>query len=153
MPNWCNNIAEFTHPDRQMIDRVCDAYSRGELFSEFFPRPKDLQDGGIACSWSVNNWGTKWDAPGDEKDDPMPSYFTHVSVVTLIFDTAWSPPLEFYKRMTLEFGFKIVADYNESGMCFCGRVDAEGNVDQWSYSDGHKKIPDDVIELWGLDVQ
>jgi len=152
MPNWCNNIAEFTHPDRQMIERLIDAYHRGEMFGEFFPRPAELT-GGEACQWSIENWGTKWDAPGDEMTDCLISHLSCSSFVQLSFDTAWSPPLEFYKRLTLELGFKISADWNEDGMCFCGRVDEEGNVEQWSYSEGYKKIPDNVIDLWELDVQ
>lgn len=152
MPNWCNNSVQFTHTDPKMIERVIQAYSRGELFSEFFPRPQEIENSGAACAWSVNNWGTKWDAPGDEKiDDPMPSHLGYVSTVTLSFDTAWSPPIEFYNRLIDQFGFEIEADWNESGMCFCGRLYKSGVTRDWSYSgDNLDGIPDDVIELWQL---
>ena len=89
MPNWCENSLTLTHEDSSMIDRAEKAIKDGNLFSEFHPCPKELQDTasgffgneGYAAElqkfteelnkkyfgyrdwydWNLANWGTKWD--------------------------------------------------------------------------------------------
>lgn len=140
MPNWCNNSVTFAHEDPQQIARVVKAYNDERLFEEFLPCPPELREEtaigedfvkrdeersnalyekyGFSSwyDWQVAHWGTKWDANTYDKLDDLPDTATSVC---LSFDTAWSPPIDFYQHMEEE-GFKIEAFYYESGMAFCG---------------------------------
>lgn len=89
MPNWCSNNVIFTHTDRTQLQRLIDAYNRGETAQEFLPCPCDLlgtRAGSFGqgtpaqaaleqkqadnletygakdwFDWRVDHWGTKWD--------------------------------------------------------------------------------------------
>jgi len=43
MPNWCNNVVELYHEDKEMVARAKDAFKRGEFLNEFIPVPEDLK--------------------------------------------------------------------------------------------------------------
>jgi hypothetical protein len=63
--------------------------------------------------WSVNNWGTKWDAEADAEVDSGEIYGW--------FDTAWAPPIEWAVNVSKkypELTFEI--HYSEGGMGFYG---------------------------------
>lgn len=112
MPNWCENTATLCHDDPEMLRRAVSAVKEGALLQEFVPMPEDIGEGW--WNWAIANWGTKWDI--DE---------AHVvnegdGFVTIAFLSAWSPPVEAYKKMEGELGFRIVAEYAEPGMCFQG---------------------------------
>jgi len=62
--------------------------------------------------WRVANWGTKWDVNSNGNGDPAVS--SDGLGVQLSFDSAWSPPLEFYGKME-ELGFTVDAFYYEPG--------------------------------------
>ena len=148
MPNWCSNTLKITHNDTAQIRRAVEAFSRGEFMQEFDPCPQDLLDtmaGSYGAGspeqyelearnarnleqygfsnwydWKVANWGTKWDV-GD-KDGP--EYTQGATSVTFYFDSAWSPPLEFFATLE-DQGFEVDAMWYEGGVGFCG-----------AYSDG-----------------
>ena len=111
MPNWCNNLVTVHHEDKAEIDRMEQAFARGELLNEFIPCPNE--DDWYA--FNVENWGTKWDVGGDgahcEREDD--------NTLSLTFDSAWSPPVEAYGVLK-EMGFTIEAYYYEPGMQFAG---------------------------------
>ena len=143
MPNWCDNNLVLTHKDPAMIKRAQEALEKGQLFNEFIPMPKALTPLGIELmiengdyfselnnfmeslnikyygvkswyEWCLKNWGTKWDI-GEN---------SHITLIdennlNVNFSTAWSPPTDFYEKLT-EFGFNVLAYYYESGMNFCG---------------------------------
>lgn len=113
MPNWCNNSLTLSHEDEKMIVRAHDALARGEFFTEFLPVPEVEKDNWYF--WCTTNWGTKWEAnvSGVEIDRDEPS------ILEASFDTAWAPPIEFYKHLQT-LGFTVEAKYYESGMCFAG---------------------------------
>ena len=75
-----------------------------------FPGPK------TAYEWAIAHWGTKWDPDGGYVDgDP------EEGAVTLIFDTAWSPPAPIaalVRDLWPEVG--LSAFYNEPGMELAG---------------------------------
>jgi hypothetical protein len=68
--------------------------------------------------WKVENWGTKWDVHSEYPSSVKLSPCGHT--VTLSFNSAWAPPLNFYSHMELEHDFKIDAYYFEGGCGFCG---------------------------------
>ena len=162
MPNWCNNTLELTHKDPMMILRAKNAYEADGLLDEFIPIPYELKQGidhkdydkqnheyqrelqkvrenlnmkyfGYKdwYDFSVANWGTKWDVHGEGR-----SAILNGDTLILSFDSAWSPPIEAYKKL-VEMGFGVYAMYYESGMSYCGSwsndsdeyMDIAGNSD------------------------
>ena len=143
MPNWCNNYLVLEHEDPAMIERAKTAFADGKLLNEFCPVPDDLhivagrvgddedqkqkdlvaqEEVNVAkhgyrnwYDYCVNEWGTKWDVGGDG----MIADLLEDGRLAMTFDSAWSPPLEFYGKMC-DLGFSVRAYYYESGMCFAG---------------------------------
>jgi hypothetical protein len=153
MPNWCNNNLVLEHDDPAMIKRAFDALERGEFLQEFIPVPQDLKDTvsgflgdgdeqkaleaktqaniekygyGNWYDFCVGEWGTKWDVGGDGQTDVHPEgRMLHTS-----FDSAWSPPVNAYAKLE-ELGFRVEAQFYESGMAFAGTY-SDGNCDDFS---------------------
>ena len=153
MPNWCNNSVEIYHDDPAMLERVRKGFNGEGLFGELIPCPKELVDtvsGFVGedkqaaheaqqkanlekygyANWydhNVNEWGTKWDVGADgnpAQDIP--------GGLMLGFDSAWSPPIAAYEKLT-EMGFRIRAMYYEGGMAFAG-IWEDGFDDYYEYS-------------------
>ena len=157
MPNWCNNYLELEHEDPAMIERAKKSFAEGKLLEEFCPVPSSLhvvagrvgddtdpkqvelelqEAANIAthgyANWydyCVNEWGTKWDVGGDgdqaNQDSPTD--------LCMNFDSAWAPPIAAMEKFQ-DLGFKVKLIYWESGMCFCGLFDENGD-DYMDYSD------------------
>ena len=120
MPNWCANSTTFKHEDPEQITRLKTAFLEDKLFTEFAPRPADI--GEDWYHWSIENWGTKWDVAGS--NDGVVD--VKENEITLYFDTAWSPPLEFYIALE-NLGFTVEGYYYEPGMNFVGKWDENGD--------------------------
>ena len=155
MPNWCNNYLELEHDDPEMITRAKKAFAEGKLLEEFCPVPESLHivagrvgDGdeqkkleedtarniathgyGNWYDYCVNEWGTKWDVggEGDQATQVGPTD------LRMNFDSAWAPPVPAMEKFQ-DLGFKVKLVYWESGMCFCGLFDENGD-DYYDYSD------------------
>ena len=157
MPNWCNNYLELEHEDPAMIERAQKAFAEGKLLEEFCPVPaslhivagrvgsdedqnqKDLaaqEESNLAThgyrnwyDYCVNEWGTKWDVGGDGDQATVES----PNSIKMNFDSAWAPPTAAMDKF-MDLGFKVKLIYWESGMCFCGLYDENGD-DYMDYSD------------------
>ena len=157
MPNWCNNYLELEHEDPAMITRARKAFNEGKLLEEFCPVPKSLhivagrvgsdeepeqialveqEAANIAVhgytnwyDYCVNEWGTKWDVggEGDQASQDSPTD------LCMNFDSAWAPPIAAMEKFQ-DLGFKVKLIYWESGMCFCGIYDENGD-DYLDYTD------------------
>lgn len=144
MPNWCQNNVYITHDDQDKLDRMVDAYKRGELMKEFLPCPEEYYKNDQWYDWCVNHWGTKWDVGGEddhyEYDQGRPLF--------LCFDSAWSPPLAFFDYLVNEEGFDIRAFYHEPNNQFAGCW--ENGVDDyyegWGDSNGAESVLPDYID-------
>ena len=174
MPNWCNNSVEIYHDDPAMIERVRTAFNGEGLLQEFIPIPEDLRNivaGSVPVAeeaehklkeefnrmtygytnwydFCVNEWGTKWEigADGNPAQD-IPGG------LMLGFDSAWSPPIAAYEKLT-EMGFRIRAMYYEPGMAFAG-VWEEGQDDYYEYGGLDSKgiaetLPAELDEAFGI---
>jgi hypothetical protein len=77
----------------------------------------------------VNEWGTKWDVggEGDQSSQDSPTD------IRMNFDSAWAPPVPAMEKFQ-DLGFKVKLVYWESGMCFCGLFDENGD-DYFDYTD------------------
>ena len=169
MPNWCNNTLRLTHEDPKMIARANDALARGEFFNEFVPVPKELFETAASsatdeklsnanikkfgyASWydfCINEWGTKWDTDCHSVD----TFEEYPTTLVTVFDTAWSPPIQFYEKLE-RLGFQVEAKYYESGMCFAG-IYTEGLDDYYELSgmsaaDVEQKIPEELDAEFGI---
>lgn len=149
MPNWCNNVARISHENPEMIRRMIDAAKREEsgVLQEFVPCPAELLEGDGWYDWCVQNWGTKWDLCDVEVQ-------THdANNITLVFQTAWAPPVEAYGTLE-EQGFVVEAYWYEPGMMFCGMYE-DGSVEdleieEATYEWAKDNIPRNIDEMFGI---
>jgi hypothetical protein len=79
----------------------------------------------------VAEWGTKWEL---RLDETMP-FELEGHVLTMWFDTAWSPPIGIYQALEA-MGFEVEATYIECGVGFVGYyragTDTTEDFDQFS---------------------
>jgi hypothetical protein len=146
MPNWCDNTLTITHPNKSKLDAIETALSdktNQALFNTILPNPSGEWD----YEWSVNNWGTKWEASvhdWERQDD---------NTIWVSFDSAWSPPTQLYEFMEAVEGYTVVAMYWESGMGFCGRF-ADGYDDYYDYDitdiDSINSLPEELLDFTDL---
>ena len=180
MPNWCANQVHLTHEDPTMIAKAVEGFEKGELLNTFIPIPQELRDTvngwfgdtdkqkaleeqaarnlltyGYAdwYDFSVANWGTKWDIGGTD----CPPVIRHdANNITLSFDSAWSPPIEAYVKLS-ELGFLVDAMYYEPGMGFCGRYTTDtGELTVNIVGDSEwvsENIDPDVVEAFNIAEQ
>ena len=168
MPNWCNNTITI-RGEKEDIDRLESFLNENggkEWFDFFLPCPQELKDGGPVgfsaepsekdkellekygatdwYSWSVENWGCKWncDAQDWSRDGDSISFW---------FDSPWGPPTELYSFICNDTDFDVEAGYHEEGMCFVGRF-VDGEDESYEYSDvgSLDDIPEDIVEDWNL---
>ncbi len=157
MPNCCNNYLELEHEDPAMIERAKTAFADAKLLAEFVPVPESLhitagrvgsdeepeqialveqEAANIAVhgysnwyDYCVNEWGTKWDVGGEGDQATVES----PNAIKMNFDSAWAPPIAAMEKFQ-DLGFKVKLIYWESGMCYCGLFDENGD-DYLDYSD------------------
>ena len=157
MPNWCNNYLELEHEDPAMIERAKTAFADAKLLAEFCPVPESLHivagrvgsdeepdqkaleeatarniathGYGNWYDYCVNEWGTKWDVGGEGDQATV----TSPNSISMGFDSAWAPPIAAMEKFQ-DLGFKVKLIYWESGMCYCGLFDENGD-DYMDYSD------------------
>jgi len=137
MPNWCANTVTFRHKDRAQLERIVKGYNGEGLFKEFLPTPESED----WYEWNVNHWGTKWDVSDNDVIDIWDDR------VSISFDTAWAPPVEFYEHIT-GLGFGVDAKFWEPGMEFAGYYTSEDGVTEFN---DLKTYPQDIIDEFGIE--
>ena len=102
----------------------------------------------------IAEWGTKWEPRLDEN---VP-FDSNGNVLTVWFDTAWSPPIPIYHALEA-MGFDVEATYIEQGMGFVGHykagTDTTEDFDQFSTIEDPEdyKQFDDYFIARGFDHQ
>lgn len=146
MPNWCDNSMRLFNQDKTKIDALeveMKKQDGSQPFNYLRPNPKGEWD----YDWSVNNWGTKWDA------DVIDWERTGDNEITIYANTAWSPPIALYEYLYDE-GWDVDALYHESGMCFagawCNGEDSYYEYDVTSVS-SIEDLPSDIVDFAGLE--
>lgn len=128
MPNICTNHVEITGPAKD-IKEIWEKYKtedEGHLdelclsFNKILPRPKDHKD---LCSWSNENWGTKWDV--------MNCYNSEVYLedghMLFSYDTAWGPGDRVLLHLSKLYPeIEIELEYYEFGCMFAGKDKYKG---------------------------
>ena len=149
MPNWCNNTLTLTHEDPTQIDRAIAAFQEGKLCQEFHPMQPHLLEDESWYNWRVDNWGTKWDVGGETEGriDRI-----NENSVSISFESAWCPPIEFYQHIEENCGFAVNATWFEPGMGFAGEFyDGESQHYEWSdLEEARSVIPEHLEEEYGI---
>lgn len=151
MPNWCDNSMRLSNQDKTKIDALeavlqeknAEGFHNGQVFQHLRPNPS----GEWEYDWSINNWGTKWDADvfdWERCDDHE---------IVIYANTAWSPPIALYEYL-YEEGWEVEALYHESGMCFAGMW-INGDDEYYEYDITSKSsiedLPTDIVDFAGLE--
>jgi hypothetical protein len=102
MPNWCSNSATFVCPNKEIYDKLLQSIIDNNWFETFAPF-------GIE-----NDYSDKWipiDIDIGNKDESK-------LTIDICFDTAWSPPINFYCLLNKNFSIETTAFYYELGCEF-----------------------------------
>ena len=152
MPNWCNNtmhvsgdpdkVAKFVG-DHTAVEFDAEGTPIGETVLDFnavVPMPEHLKntkapsDDGSEnwYDWSVANWGTKWGACDADHD-----YKKGSTNVIYHFDSAWSPPVDWYEKAIEAYpDLDFDLEWEEGGMGFAGRLAGTkgivGGIEEWT---------------------
>lgn len=163
MPNWCNCSLYISGP-RDKIGQIVRA-ATGKQNDTAVDRPLGMLE--FMVPVTANNrevtaedqsqaWGTKWDVTDaelleyDELGDGKAS-------ALLVFDTAWSPPIECFETW---FGENkdcdCVLDYLEPGIEFVGRFTPDSGEETWQYGAAtadtvRHLVPEDIVDHWNLE--
>lgn len=148
MPNWCNNTLNIYNSDKSKLDNLEEELKKekaAEILQYLRPGPKEWD-----YMWSVENWGTKWEARVYDyyRDEDGEN-------ITIRFDTAWGPPIALYEYLyELDDGWSIEAFYNEEGLCFAGMWD-NGSHDYYEYGnlsadEIEEQLPHELNEMYGI---
>ena len=105
MPNHVTNTLVIYADDEEVLDTILEEIKGENEFIDFatiIPEPDNLFKDDLSgedrkrCEaegvpnwydWNCKNWGTKWNAYAQSSEGPC------YGEVTIIFDTAWAPPL------------------------------------------------------------
>lgn len=181
MPNWCMNSVTFKHAEPEKLREIVDAWNSGQFMGTFLPCPKALKDTVAGCAgpkgssaqlaleaqeqrnfelhgaknwyeWQIAHWGTKWDF-GKEQEEKRMRLPKTAKKVSLSFNSAWSPPIEFYEHMRTTHGFDIKAYFFEPGVSFCGVYD-NGNVFEYDVpetpQEAESNLPAELEAAFGI---
>lgn len=135
MPDWCYNIIKISSDvDKGKFKAFCDSLKNEHgdyIFSFNTHVPRPTSEDNNQCYWGYRNWGTKWDA--QEVDVSMLNGNLYVNC-----STAWTPPIEWARKTSIDFGVKIKISYETLGMNFQGEYSRSsvGEVDKsWEIED------------------
>jgi len=147
MPNWCQNVVTISHENSIKLDVIRNAIANENKLKESFfnvlvPRP--IEESENWYHWNLENWGTKWDVNVEISEDTGNS-------ITLVFDSAWAPPIEFYDNL-VEQGYEVLGYYNEEGMAFAG-IYNNGDDETFEYGDMddiEDELPEELNEMFNI---
>ncbi|MDP8185351.1 hypothetical protein [Phocoenobacter skyensis] len=126
MPNWCENKLTVLG-SKEEIEQIKSKLFRQNIesdelsldFNLVAPIPRELKEG---IYWCGRNWGTKWNATTCSVD-------IEDEKITCFFDTAWNPPLAWFRTLCQKFSqYEIEFYYYEPGWEFAGSL-ANSNGD------------------------
>ena len=126
MPNWCQNLMIVSGSEDE-ISKFEESNKTDEsplTFSAAVPRPASEEENWY--DWNCENWGTKWDAcnVGVNHDYEQGWVRDEEDIaISYSFETAWSPPAEWFGRMSAQWpDLKFILNYVELGCDFSGQL-------------------------------
>jgi len=145
MPNWCNNVLTITG-DKVQLDKIKylleeSAKEKQGMFITLVGLPEGITPEEHDKDWwdiHISYWGCKWDV--DYEEHSASYYDDHM---TLCFETAWSPPIEFCGKLSQYFNVEVQNFYSEPGVGFAGLCacypDGTYEDDELGYMEGMYK--------------
>jgi hypothetical protein len=144
MPNWCQNNLSIYGKKEEMIKFIeAISISEGEyvLLEKLYPTPEELLLGNLSMpndeqqlanqekfgykswyDWRIDKWGTKWTESDLQIGQELTHYDNGKSAIAFNFESAWSPPVEAFNKIAMDYPNLIFClYYEEPGMCFCGK--------------------------------
>jgi len=160
MPNWCSVSMQIEGP-REEVERLVEAATKG-VGEDHDGMPKGLLSvmapvsGEKTVSSQRDEWGTKWDITDAEvlAEDNLGN--GRVSV-DLVFDTAWSPPIEAVETFLGENSdYDVRMQYFEPGIAFIGEYTPERGEETYQYEEAtvetvRDHIPEHLVDLFDLE--
>lgn len=177
MPNWCSNHITLRGSRQAEVQRLADAFKRGEFCDAVIPVPEILKNSETTTNYGdpvkqaeadrvraealsatgyqswydfcTNRWGTKWDV-GDEHSIEVDQDGLGFSAP---FDSAWAPPMGVVEAL-VEQGFEVTLYYYEPGMGFVGKFE-DGYDEMYELSGETSKtvraaIGDELDDFFGI---
>ena len=176
MPNWCSNHITVRGTNQTEVQRLADAFKRGEFCDAVIPVPGILKNPETTTNYGdpekqaaadavreqaqaatgyqswydfcTSRWGTKWDVEcSDVEIDDDGLGFSGG------FESAWSPPMGVVEAL-VEQGFEVTLYYYEPGMGFVGKFE-DGCDDFYEYGGETSKtvraaIGDELDDMFGI---
>lgn len=120
MPNHCYNFVRITVPEEHAD--IYDTLKTRPFVPEsyFEPPPPNGTNDQVLMEWRQTNFGTDrfW---ANYMEARAPRLTTNKNDLTCIYQTAWAPPIQFYKKLSQMYPMiDIYYEYNEWGMGVCG---------------------------------
>lgn len=156
MPNWVMNYVTVNNRDAiiKCVTREKDGNVRYD-FEKIVPMPDDIYRGDLGqeemqeygkknwFDWSVENWGTKWNA----------SDYVRVGRCEFQFTTAWSTPEPVMKALSEKYHCKVEVEYADE--CIgqnCGRyIYEDGELVDEYLPETNKEAHNLSNKIWGYD--
>ena len=160
MPNWCSVAMQIEGP-KEGVEELVRAATEG-VGEDHDGMPKGLLSvmapvaGEKTTSSQSAEWGTKWDVTDAEvlAEDDLGD--DRVSV-DLLFDTAWSPPIEAVETFLGENeDYSVRMQYFEPGIAFVGEYTDERGEETYQYEQAtadtvRNHIPEHLVEQFDLE--
>jgi len=121
MPNWCENtltIESTNEKDLEIFKQKSLGKDTALSLNNLVPLPKKQKQNWY--TWRIANWGIKWNikASINKISNNKFEYY---------FDSAWSPPLAWLKKIAKMFPtITFTLEYEEPGMEFKGIAAVRG---------------------------
>jgi len=157
MPNWCANTLTIkgSEKDIKQLESLLDESKGKHFFDLFVPNSEKANQADSWYSYNLETYGVKWNCDANDWDVRMDPKESECSI-TILFDSAWGPPISLYdKILGNESFFSVYAEYFEPGMCFVGSYE-DGADSYYEYSkletieELYEEIPAELIESWGI---
>jgi len=125
MPNWCYNSVNFTG-DKKDIRKMKSIIENSDgknanMFEKLIGRDESMTDekfnDGGWYNHNIARYGTKWDVDKNGFDFPEDEGGSWSD------DTAWSPPMEFWRICSEMYNLSVEMYYEEPGGDFCGKCE------------------------------
>lgn len=150
MPNWCSNWIVITGEEKPikkittLLENIKDK-SESNVFKTLIGFDKSLTpeqyDNGGWYDSNVRRFGTKWDVSYEDCCFDFSN-----DRITISIDTAWSPPTEFCKQLSMTYKVNVHITYEEGGCDFAGFAEytPKGETEEtYGYKEGLYKTNTD----------
>lgn len=130
MPNWCNNSLEITGGEGKeillaeiaRIREALDTDPDATLFRSLIGTGDDYDENN-PYGHNIKRYGARSDVDISEVNFTDDNSWMH-------FDTAWSPPQEFCRRLSEKFNVQLRLEYEEGGSDFAGFAEYDNGEEE-----------------------